>query len=125
MIGSFQKKRGWKNILQSKPVLAVLGILVLVFAWGVIGFMRKMQITAENKKIVEDKVLELQKEKEKLSSDISKLKTENGIEESIREKFGLAKEGEGVIVIVDDKNLPKIQEQKPGGFFYFLKNLFN
>ena len=119
---NFQQKRGFRNILHSKPVLVLLGILVLFFAWGVTGFLGKMNITRENRKIVENKVAELQKEKEKLSSDIAKLKTDQGVEESIREKFGLAKEGEGQIVIVEDKNPPAITDTSSGGFFSFFWN---
>ncbi len=121
---SFQPKRGFRNILQSRPVLVFLGILLLVFAWGVIGFMGKMAASRENRKIAENKVAQLEQEKEKLSSDIEKLKTETGIEESIRDKFGLAKEGEGVIVIIEDKNKPKAAEKSSGGFFSFFTNWF-
>ncbi|TSC77552.1 MAG: Uncharacterized protein G01um101424_346 [Parcubacteria group bacterium Gr01-1014_24] len=110
--------------MHSKPILVFLGIGVLVFAWGVIGFMGKMEITRENRKITENKVAELEKEKEKLSSDIAKLKTESGVEESIREKFGLAKEGEGLIVVVEDKSKKEAEESQSGGFLSFLKNLF-
>lgn len=117
---NFQQKRGWRNILHSKPVLALLGILVLFFAFGVISFMGKMQLTIENKNIAENKLTELEKEKVKLSADISELNTQSGVEKSIREKFGLAKEGEGVIVVIDDKNTAKIPKQESGGFFSFL-----
>ena len=84
-----------------------------------------MEETGKNRKIVEDKITELEKSKEKLNSDITKLKTEQGIEESIREKFGLAKEGENMILIIDDKNSSEIPKNTDsGGFFSFLKNLF-
>ena len=84
-----------------------------------------MQLTKENREIVEYKIAELEKGKEKLSSDIAKLQTEEGVEENIREKFGLAKEGEGMIVIVEDKNQPEIPlETNTSGFFSFFKNLF-
>lgn len=128
---SFQHKRGlagygtsWHNILQSKPVLVLLGILLLAFAWGVVGFMGKMQTTRENRELAENKLAELQKEKDALSANIAKLKTESGVEASIRDKFGLAKEGEGVIIVVDDKNKPEPPKQDSGGFWNFLKNLF-
>ena len=121
---NFQRKRGFRNIIHSWPVLAFLGILVLIFAWSVLGFIGKMEITRENRKIAENKVAELEKEKEKLSSDIAKLKTESGVEESIREKFGLAREGEGMIVVVEDKNLPKAEDDEQGCFFSFLKKWF-
>ena len=121
---NFQKKRGWKNIVQSRPVLVLLAILVFIFSFGLVGFMGKMQVTIENRKIAENKVIELQQEKDKLSSDISKLKTDSGVEESIRDKFGLAKPGEGEIVIVDSASAPEVPQQSSGGFFSFLKNLF-
>jgi len=124
---SFQQKRGFKNIVYSRPVLAVLLLLVVIFAWSVVGFMGKMQATIENRKIAENKIVELEKQKEQLSSDIAKLKTEGGVEESIRDKFGLAKEGEGEIVIVEDKNLLSAPVPASSGFFPFLffwKNWF-
>ena len=125
---SFQQKRSFRNIMHSKPVLAFLGIIVLVFAFGVVGFMGKMRMTIENRKIAENKIAQLEKEKEKLSSDVAKLKSQDGIEESIRQKFGLAKEGEGMIMIVDDKNQAKRVEDIPKKGFLssliFWKNWF-
>jgi cell division protein FtsB len=125
MARNFQEKRSLKHILQSKPVLILLSIMVLVFAWSVLGLLGRMQETAQNKKIAEDKITELQKRKGSLSSEIDDLKTEQGVEENIREKFGLAKDGEGMIIIEDDKN----QVATPPGaesnaFFSFFKNIF-
>ncbi len=89
--------------------------------------MGKMQVTIENRKIAENKLAELEKEKIKLSSDIAKLKTDSGVEESIRSKFGLAKEGESEIIIVEDKTTPEPVKEDSGGFFsslMFWKNWF-
>ncbi len=111
--------------MQSKLFLIFLGVVIIVFSFSIFSFMNKMEETVKNKKIIEDKIAELEKSKEKLNSDITKLKTESGIEENIREKFGLAKEGENMILIVDDKNSP--QTQKPPDspwFFSFFDNLF-
>ena len=108
--------------MHSRPVLVLLFILVLVFAWSVFGFMGKMGTAKENKKIAENKVAQLEKEREKLSSDIAKLETEEGIEESIREKFGLVKEGENMIVITEDKSDSVAEKASSGNFFSFLKN---
>ena len=87
--------------------------------------MAKLGETSKNRQISEMKVVELKEFKEKLSYDIEKLKTDEGLEESIREKFGLIKEGEGLIVVVDDKNA--IPPQDDGGknwFMLFLDNWF-
>ena len=121
---NFQEKKGLRHIIQSKLALMLLGVIIFVFAWSVIQLMGKTRETAKYKNIVEDKVAELQKGKEKFSSDIAKFQTEEGIEENIREKFGLAKEGENMVVIVEDKNLPEKQEIESKGFFSFFKNLF-
>ncbi|MBI2627408.1 septum formation initiator family protein [Candidatus Nomurabacteria bacterium] len=110
--------------MHSRPVLAFLGILTLIFAWSVFSFMGKMEITVENRKVAENKVAELKKEKEKLSSDIAKLNTPGGIEESIRLKFGLAKEGENVIVVVGDENPPETKIAPSPGFFSFFEDWF-
>ena len=111
--------------MQSKPVLILLGILALAFAWNVVSLFDKMLDTVKNRKIVEKRMEQLQREKENLSMDIQNLKTEKGREESIREKFGLVKEGEGLIVVVEDENQQKNKNnQNEKEFILFFKNLF-
>ncbi|MBP6883868.1 MAG: septum formation initiator family protein [Candidatus Pacebacteria bacterium] len=122
---SFQDKKKWRKVMESKPVLGFLSIVILVFSWSVVGLIGKMQETSKNKQAVQARMLELTKNKEKLTADISKLQTDEGMEESIREKFGWVKEGEGVIVVVDDKSAQEPQkEEDSGGIFSFFKNLF-
>ncbi len=121
---NFQQKGGWRNIFESKPFLILLGFFILFFAWSVLGFWNKMQDTSKNKKIVENKVAQLQQQKEKLSKDIDSLKTDEGKEKFFRENLGLAKEGEDMIVVVEDKNSSQNNETDSGGFWGFLKNWF-
>jgi cell division protein FtsB len=121
---NLKHSRGGRNIMQSKVVLTLFAVFILFFAWSVLGFWNKMQDTAKNKKIAEDKVAALQKQKEKLSSDISNLKTDQGKEKVFRENFGLAKDGEDVIVVVDDKNTNPAPKPASSGFFSFFTNLF-
>ncbi len=121
---NFQEKRGFRHIMQSKPALVLLGIIVLVFSWSIIGLVGKAQETTRNKRIAEDKIAELQKKKFVLSSDIEKLKTDSGLEESIREKFGYAKEGERMIVVLDDTKQNQTTPAAPSGISGFFKRLF-
>src|SRR6185369_1185261 len=101
----------------------VLGVFILIFAWNILGFWNKMRETSRNEKIAAQKVADLQQQKEKLSSDIDSLKTEEGKEKVFRENYGLAKEGEGVIIVVDDKNAAAAGKAKSsGGFFSFFTN---
>ncbi|MCC7160205.1 septum formation initiator family protein [Candidatus Nomurabacteria bacterium] len=122
---NFQTKKNWRRIFQSKPFLVFLSAVVLIFAWSVYGFWNKMQETSKNMKIIEDKVAELKLKKENLSANINNLNTEEGKEKIFRENFGLVKEGEGVIIVVEDKN--KIEPPKAENsskITTFFKNLF-
>ncbi len=121
---NFQQKKGWIEIIESWPVIIFLFVLVIFFAWGVMGFMGKMFATRENREVAQNRLVELENKKERLTIEISKLQTETGKEENIREKFGLAKEGEGLIVIVDDKNKVEIVEPEKGWFASFWDKLF-
>ena len=122
---NFQKGGKLKQIMQSKFFLIFLGIIILVFAFNIFNFINKMVETGKNKNLVEDKIIELEKSKEEINSEINKLKTEKGIEESLREKFGVAKEGENMIMVVEDKNLPvKEKEENSSGFWSFIKSWF-
>lgn len=116
----FQQKKRWRNIVESRPVLIFFGLLLLFFAWGVIGLMSKMKMTIENRKIAENKFADLQKKKESFSADVAKLNSQSGIEESIRERFPVVKEGEGLIVVVDEKEKAEEQKKEDEGFFSFL-----
>ncbi|MBP9711530.1 MAG: septum formation initiator family protein [Candidatus Pacebacteria bacterium] len=120
---NFQEKRGASQIFLSWPFLFLFGLLLLFFAWGVVGLLGKMENTRKNKNIAEDKVRELARTKEKLSLDIVALDTDKGKEASIREKFGLAKEGEKLIIVVDEKSEIPAQKED-NGFFSFFRNWF-
>ncbi len=122
---NFQQKNKWRVVFESKIFLIFLTIGLLLFIYSISGLVGKMIDTVKNKKIAEEKIIEMQKDKEKLSGDIEKLKTIEGQEASIREKFGLAKEGEGLIVIVEDKTTPvKVDSANSAGLFSIIKNWF-
>lgn len=124
---NFQEKRGWRNIVQSKPFLIFFGAVILFFSWNVFNFWNKMQETVKNKKIVEDKIALLKQKKENISSEINSLNTVEGKEKFLRENFGLVKEGEDVTVIVEEKKTPEAPTKTSSSFFsflYFWKNWF-
>lgn len=113
---NFQQKKGWRDVIESWPVIIFLGVILLGFAWGVLGFMGKMSATSENRQVATAKLAELESKKERLNTELAKLETEGGVEENIREKFGLAKEGEGLIVVVEDKNKVEVVVEEKGWF---------
>ncbi|MFH1200730.1 MAG: septum formation initiator family protein [bacterium] len=122
---NLEKKRGWRNIVQSKPFLILFGIVLLIFSWNVFGFWNKMQETVKNKKIIEDKVTALKQQKENISAEINNLSTDQGKERFFRENLGLAKEGENVTIVVEEKNPPETPKDVSSSWFIsFFKNWF-
>lgn len=122
---SFQEKKKWRKIMESKLALVIFGICILFFAYSVLGLVFKAIETSKNKELAKEKIIELQKEKQKLTEDLNSLNTDKGKEEAIRDKFGMAKEGENLIVVIDDKNAeePK-KEESSNKFFMFFRNIF-
>ena len=122
---NFERNRGKKSIMESPLALIVLGIIILIFSWSVIRFWGKMAETRKNKEIAEAKTETLREQKGALRADIEKLETDRGKEEFFRENYGLAKEGEEVIIIVD--KAPTAEEPERGrisSFLSFFVNLF-
>ncbi len=122
---NFDRKVTWRSIAESRPVLMLLGIVILVFAWSVIRFWSKMEDTERNRRIAEERVMALRDKKDKLTQDISDLNTDEGKEKFFRENYGLAKEGEEVIVVVEDQKEEKAPERLTlTSLIDFLKGLF-
>jgi competence protein ComGC len=111
-------------MFESKPFLIFLGILILLFAWNIWGLWNKMEETAKNKQIVQNQITALNQQKGKLTSDINNLNTDQGKEQVFRENFGLAKEGENEIVVLDNNATTPTSPPASSGFFGFFKNLF-
>ncbi len=106
--------------MQSKISLIFLGIVIFAFVFSMFSFTNKMQETIKNRKIIEEKITQLEKSKEQLSSEIIKLNTDKGVEESIREKFGLGKVGENMILVIEDKNKIEVKEEPDSLSFWFI-----
>jgi cell division protein FtsB len=122
---NYEPRIKWRRVAESKPVLILLGVLILVFAWSVLRFWNKMEETGNNKKIAEEKVAALEEKKAKLTEDIHNLSTDEGKEEFFRENYGLAKVGEQMIVVVEDKKQNEQPDKDSGRVWGFFKKLLN
>ncbi len=120
---NFQEKPSFVKILESKPALILFFVLLMFFFWSMLNFWEKRNETQKKLDIAENRVLELKENELKLKSDIEKLSNEKGIEASIREKYGLVKEGEQLIVVVEDPNFVPITQEKEN-FITKIKNWF-
>ncbi len=96
------KQKNRKNILYTIPVLLVFFVLLFFIgkaAWNTYG---KMTQSSERRQQAEAELAELESRYDALSEKVEYLETEKGIEEEIRTKFNVAKEGEKVFVIVGE-----------------------
>jgi cell division protein FtsB len=99
----FQEKRRFRKILYSKGTVAVLAILVIFFSRATWKLYTKERESAANAEQAHNSLKRMEDRKKVLSDEISRLKTDEGIEEEIRSKYGVSKPGEQVLIIVDDK----------------------
>ena len=97
----FQEKRRVKKFFYSRVTLAILIIVALYSFSAVFKVYQKQDMTKDNLAKTAASLASLQAREKMLSSEVERLKTEAGREEEIREKFGLVKPGEEVIVVVD------------------------
>lgn len=123
-MAEFQKKQTWQKVLYSKGSFIVILFLIGFMIYNIFSILPKLRETALNKNKALNQVESIQEQTATLTSRIEKLKTEQGIEDDIRSKFRVVKEGEGLIVIVDDPKKEEVKQEESGGFWSFLKKLF-
>lgn len=98
----FQDKRKIKRFIYSKITLVLLVVVVAFLLNAVWNVYKKQDYTRENLVKITASLASLRVREKMLSSEVERLKTENGVEEEIRAKYGLVKPGEEVIIVVND-----------------------
>lgn len=116
------KRPSQNKFLYSPITLVVLFVLVILLAISLMKMVGKSRQTREVRDQYRDEITALEKQQEELASDIDYLSTERGMEEEIRDRFPVVKEGEDLILIIDEEDDEFPLEVKEGGFF---KRLFN
>ncbi|PCI30405.1 hypothetical protein COB55_00355 [Candidatus Wolfebacteria bacterium] len=125
----FARKRKKRSVMCSRITLVALVVIVILFAHGVWGVYQKSHSAKERRMHVETELEELIEKKKVLTDGINRLDTDRGIEEEIREKYRLTKEGEELIVILEDEDLSSEQTAvalpaSKGVFGKFLDSIF-
>jgi len=123
----FQEKKKLRKILYSKATLVALFVVLFFIAKATIGIYYKQKASGENLAKAREEFAELEKREKMLNSEIDRFKTDGGVEEEIRKKFMVGKEGEQVIVIIDDvksSNTEKINDGGKSGIWSRFVNFF-
>lgn len=108
-----QKRKMWKKIY-SIPVLILLLVILFFVLKGTWIIFMKSSYSHKQKIAVEAELIALQERKNSIEKKIQRLNTETGVEEEIRSKYDVAKEGEKLIVIVDEEEKEINTEENKG-----------
>ncbi len=99
----FQARKQIRRILYSPLLLVILLVALLFFSRATYSLWQKYGDAKDMISLLEKEKSVLNAKQDNLAARVSTLKTDKGVEEAIREKFKVIKEGEGVVVIVDQK----------------------
>lgn len=97
----FRNKQKARELLYSKITIAAILFFVVMLIPGVYSIYVKLGESGKDRKAAERELADLEEREQMLTQKVDQGKTERGLEEQIREKFNVAKEGESVIVLVD------------------------
>lgn len=98
----FQQKKKIRKILYSPIVLIILFIILAILLRSLWGVYEKERISSENLSKEKNELEKLSIREKNLARALEYLKTDQGIENEIRSKFRVVKEGEKVAVIVGE-----------------------
>lgn len=84
-------------------VAGLLALLVLWLTWLLYGIIRKEEIARRAVAETKAELQNLETRKEILNQNLAELNTERGHEATLRQTYGVAKPGEGVIIVVPPK----------------------
>ena len=120
----FQEKRKLRKFLYSRVTFVILLIFIGIVLKAVWGVYEKQKTTKDNLAKISLNLDSLRAREKMLSSEIERLKTEDGVEEEIRDKYGLVKPGEEVIIVVGGDADADPELTTPTSFWQKIKDWF-
>ena len=122
------KKQKSNSFWHSPLALVVLFFILIIFIYNMVGLVKKERETSLKKSQILEQIDSLHKREDVLNNDISKLETDEGIEETIRDKYQLAKPNEKMVVIVDGEKLDSKDTEDVStdhSFWGWIKKIFS
>lgn len=101
-MASLNQKNTVKVVVQSRITQAALILASILIFMSAINRYTIAADTADKRAAVEAEILELEARKESLGAEVRYLQNDRGIEAEMRKQFDIAREGEQVVIIVDD-----------------------
>ena len=104
--------------------IVVLLVITVLFARGAWSVHEKAQFAKDNRVRAEKELSELTGRREALQEEISRLNTERGLEEELRQKFDIGREGEQLIVLIDPPEAAEQNETPTPTFLQRITSFF-
>ncbi len=108
----FHEKRKIRSFLYSKFVIGGLFLVAILVSFSAYD---RYTIAKEMKVKLEDRRVQLEEIKNRahvLETKVEYFENDRGIEEELRNRFDVAREGEQVVVLIDAKEEPDVQESE-------------
>ena len=99
---NFYQKRSWRAVVYSPVILALLALACLYLAHSVYNRYIIEREMAGRQAEAEAELQSLEQRKDMLQKKVDYLSNDRGIEAEMRRNFDVAREGEKVVVILDD-----------------------
>jgi len=99
-----KSKIGFKHVIYSKPFLVFLFVMTLLLGKAAYNVYQKEKLSKESFALASTRLVELTDREKYLSGEIKRLQKKEGVDEEIRDKFRVAKDGETTVFIVEPNN---------------------
>jgi len=103
----FQDRRRFRKLMHSRYAIIVLVVICILLIRGVWGVYEKYDKSRDIADRTKNELSNLSAREQSLSVEIVNLSTELGKEREVRERFGVVKDGERLVVLVEDESLKK------------------
>jgi cell division protein FtsB len=98
----FHKKKQIRKYLYSKFSIFLMFILIFFLSRGTIGIYQKHQESLSRKNLSAARLARLEQREAEIKDEIYRLESRLGIEEELRSRYSFAKEGEKLIIILNN-----------------------
>ena len=97
----FRERNRLRKAIYAKPTILIVALGFFFVAHSAWGMYQKSRDAGDKRDAALERLTELEARERELSSDIARLSTNRGVEEEIRDRFMVAKDGEKVIIVSD------------------------
>lgn len=121
----FEERRKTRKLLHSRYAIAALFVIVVLVSRGVWSAYDKYRKSSEVAERMRTELSSLKQKESTLSASLSELDTPEGKEREVRDRFGAVKEGERLIILLDDEPTSTPVSSDDDGIWDRIKALFS